>query len=173
MSIAAPLKCADLGLGREVLKEDFHARCVLPKESESLAQEYPVRLGRNADDDFLGLFPLRLPREPRCALGRGQNPARFPKEPASRRRELDVPFDAAQQVHFELGFEIPNLLAQGRLGGVQAVRRAAEMELFRDRHEVAKVPQLQGGFLFIRSDVSKRSKSTMGSLGAAGHMIEV
>ena len=103
----------------------------------------------------------------------GQNPARLPKEPISRRCELDVPPDAAQEVHFQLGFEIANLLAQGRLGGVQAVRRAAEMELFGDRHEVAQVPQLHSGFLFIRSDVSKRSRSTMGSLGAAGHMIEI
>ena len=132
-----------------------------------------IETAGNADDDLLRFLPLRLPREPRGALCRGQNPARFPKEPASRRRELDVPFDAAQQIDLELGFEIPNLLAQGRLGGVQAVRRAAEMEFFRDRHEVAKVPQLQGGFLFNRSDVSNRSKSTVGSPGAGGHMIEI
>jgi hypothetical protein len=51
-----------------------------------------------------------------------------------------VPLDAAQQIDFELGFEIPNLLAQGRLRDVQAVRGVAEMEIFRDRDEVAKVP---------------------------------
>lgn len=148
----APLKCSDLSLGREVLKEDFHSRRVLSKESESLAQEHPVRLGRNADDDLLGFFPLRLSRESGRALRGGENLARFPKEPISRRCELDMPPDAAQQVHLELGFEIPNLLAEGRLGGVQAVRRAAEMELLRDRDEVAKVPQLHLFLNFNRSD---------------------
>ena len=69
-----------------------------------------------------------------------QNAARFPKEPLTRRSQLDVAPDAAQEVHLELGLEIPNLLAQGRLGGVEAVRGAAEMEVFGDRDEVPKVP---------------------------------
>ena len=110
---------------------------------------------------------------PGGALGRGQNPARFPKEPVSRRCELDVPLDAAQQIDFELGFEIPNLLAQGRLGGVQAVRGAAEVEIFRDRDEVAKVPQLHDTVPFNRSDVSTRSKQTIESAGAEGGMIGI
>ena len=84
-----------------------------------------------------------------------------------------MPPDAAQQIDFELRFEIPNLLAQGRLGGVKAVRRAAEMEFFRDRDEVAKVPQLHGAVLFNRSDVSTRSKQTIGSVGAESHMIGI
>jgi hypothetical protein len=53
-----------------------------------------------------------------------------------------MPLNAAQQVDFELRFEISDLLAQGRLGSLDAVRGVAEVEFFRDRDEVAKVPQL-------------------------------
>jgi hypothetical protein len=47
------------------------------------------------------------------------------------------------------------------------------VELFPNRHEVAKVPQLHGGFPFNRSDVSTRSKQTIGSVGAEGCMIGI
>jgi hypothetical protein len=47
--------------------------------------------------------------------------------------------DRFRALKHRIGFEIPNLLAQGRLGGVQAVRGAAEMQIFRDRDEVAEV----------------------------------
>jgi hypothetical protein len=90
----------------------------------------------------LEFFSRRLPRHPGRALGGGQDPAGLLKEPASRGRQLDVPPDPAQEIDLELGLEIPDLLAQGRLRGVQAARGAAEMKLFRDSDEVTKVPQL-------------------------------
>ena len=52
-------------------------------------------------------------------------------------------FDAPQQVDLELFFEVSDLLTQGRLRGVQTVRGAAEMELFRDPDEVSKMAKLQ------------------------------
>ena len=138
----ASAESLDLRLRCEVLKEDFGRWRVLAKNRERPSQELPVRFRRDPDDDFLGFFSRRLPRQPGRALGCGQDPTGFLKKPASRRRQLDVALDPAQEVDFELGFEIPDLLAQGRLRGVQAVRGAAEMELFRDRDEVTKVPQL-------------------------------
>ena len=145
----APAEGLDLSLRREVLKEDLDRRRVLPEEPEGLAQERPVGLRRNADDQLPGFLPRRLPRQARRALGRGQNPARFPEEPISRRRELDVTPDAPQKIDLELGLEIPDLLAQGRLGGVETVRGAAEVEVLGDRDEVAKVPQLHEAVPFI------------------------
>ena len=37
----------------------------------------------------------------------------------------------------------PDLLRERRLGHVQPLRRAAEVQLLGDRHEVAQVPQLE------------------------------
>ena len=116
----------------------------MPRNTQSVSGEIPITISAT--------LRAPLPRQPGGALGRGEDPARFPKEPSPRRRELDVALDAAQQVDLELGLEIADLLAQGRLGRVQAFRRAAEMELLRDRDEIAKMSQLHVSVPFHRSD---------------------
>jgi hypothetical protein len=47
-----------------------------------------------------------------------------------------MPPGPGKQIHLELGLEVLNLLAQGRLGSVQPAGRVSEMKLFRDRDEV-------------------------------------
>jgi hypothetical protein len=80
---------------------------------------------------------------------------------AARQRRAE----RAQPIDFELGFEIPNLLTQGKLGGVQAVRGAAEMAIFRDRDEISKVAKLQAD-LSDRWEVSILSEETIGRASA-------
>ena len=51
---------------------------------------------------------------------------------------------AVEEPHAELGLELADLLADGRLRHVQALGGAAEMQLLRDRDEVPQVSQLHG-----------------------------
>jgi len=54
-----------------------------------------------------------------------------------------------------------NLLAQGRLGGVQSARRMPEMKLFGDGDEISKMTKLHTD-LFNRWAVSILSEQTIG-----------
>ena len=51
--------------------------------------------------------------------------------------------DAREQFDAELPLELLNLPAEGRLGDVEALRRAREVSLFRDRDERASESELQ------------------------------
>src|SRR4030095_11141672 len=132
----------DLGLGREVLKKNLDRGGVLPEEPQRTAEKRPIRFRRNAYHALPGLFALCLSRQPRRAFGRGQDPACLLEKPPPGRRELDVPFDAPQQVDFELLFEISNLLTQRRLRGVQTGRGVAKMEFLGDPDEISKMTKL-------------------------------
>ena len=68
------------------------------------------------------------------------------EERATRLGELDAaPTPAAvQQACADLFLELPDLLAQGRLGDPQPLGRAPEVELLGDRQEVADPPEVRG-----------------------------
>jgi hypothetical protein len=53
------------------------------------------------------------------------------------------PLTAGQQPRAQLRFKLLHLGAEGRLGDVQAVRCPGEMEIFRDRHEIAQLPGIE------------------------------
>ena len=93
----------------------------------------------DANGELAGLAPLRLPRETGGALRRGQNAARLLEKSLTRRSQRDTPLGSKKEIHFELALEVPNLLAQRRLRGVQPARRMSEMKFFRDCDEVSKV----------------------------------
>jgi hypothetical protein len=99
---------------------------VLGEEAQRPAQEEPVGIGRDPDDEDPGLFPRRLPRETRGALGRGQNAARLLQEPLARGRQLRVTSGPGQETDLELALQVLDLLAQGRLGDVQPDRRPSK-----------------------------------------------
>ena len=63
------------------------------------------------------------------------------QHPAGR-GELDPAAVAQQQLGADLGLERLDLLTQRRLRDVQALRRAAEVQLFGDGDEVSEVAQL-------------------------------
>jgi hypothetical protein len=72
--------------------------------------------------------------------------------------------DSSEQIDLELSLEIPNLLTERGLGSVQLVRRAPEMKLVRDGHEIAKVTELHTQPALDRFGVSTRAKETIGRL---------
>src|SRR5512143_532323 len=128
-------KGGDLGLRRQILKDDFHRRGVLGEETKDRTQEKPVGLRGNADGELERLAPRRVPRDAGGALRRGENAARLVEKSLTRRSQRDPPLGSKKEIDLELALEISNLLAQGRLGGVEPARRMAEMKLFRDRDE--------------------------------------
>src|ERR1700730_8424945 len=72
-----------------------------------------------------------------------------------------MPPGPGKKIHLELGLEVLNLLAQGRLRGVQPAGRMSEMKLFRDSDEVAKMAKLQRD-LSDRWTASILSEQTIG-----------
>jgi hypothetical protein len=52
---------------------------------------------------------------------------------------------AIQQLRPDVFFQLPDLLAQGRLRSPEARRRTREIELFGNGHEAAQVTQFHGG----------------------------
>jgi len=75
-------------------------------------------------------------------------PARLARSAALEQRatgggELDVAAGAHEQVGAERALELVNLVAQRRLGDVEARGSPAEMELLRDGQEVAQQARLE------------------------------
>ena len=79
------------------------------------------------------------------AVGVIQELAGFAQEYPARGRQLNPPIGALQQLDSDLTFKPANLLAERRLRGAEPRRGAREVQLFRDRHEVAQVTQFHGG----------------------------
>ena len=77
----------------------------------------------------------RLARALARARGAGQQVARVLEQRRARRGERDAAAIALEQPHAELVLERPHLLADARLGQVQPVGGAAEVQLLGDRDE--------------------------------------
>ena len=77
-------------------------------------------------------------------VGMIQDLAGFAQECPARDRELNPPIGALQQLDPDVTFKPTNLLAERRLRGAEPRRGAREVQLFRDRHEVAQVTQFHG-----------------------------
>jgi hypothetical protein len=138
---------------------------VLGEEAQGPAQEEPVGIGRDPDDEDPGLFPRRLPRETRGAIGRGQNAAGLLEEPLARGRQLRMPPGPGQETDLELALQVLNLLAQGGLRDVQPDRRASEVKLLRHCHEIPQMAKLHVPPL-DRLSVSTLSEQTIGRWSA-------
>jgi hypothetical protein len=50
---------------------------------------------------------------------------------------------AFEELEAEVALELPDLLGERRLGNVQALGGASEVELFGDGHEVAQIAQVR------------------------------
>jgi chaperonin GroEL len=72
-----------------------------------------------------------------------------------------MPLGSPEEIHLELALQVLNLLAQGRLGGVQSARSMPEMKLFGDGDEISKMTKLHTD-LFNRWAVSILSEQTIG-----------
>ena len=76
------------------------------------------------------------------ALDFRQRPPRSIQERHARQCELDTPAGPHEQRRPYKCLELPDLLAEGRLGDVQPARGPAEVQFLGDRDEVAQVPEL-------------------------------
>lgn len=136
-----------LGVRCEILKEHVDGGNVLREEPERLPQESPVGFRRDPDHDLPRLGSRCLPRKTTGVLGRGQNPPRLVEEALAGRRQFDMPLGATKEIHLELPFEVSDLLAQGRLGSVEASSRTAEVQFFGDRREISQVAKFHAAFI--------------------------
>jgi hypothetical protein len=78
-----------------------------------------------------------------CALERGERERCLLEERATRGGELDLAAGAHEEIRAERSLELPDLVAERRLGDVEARGGAAEMELLRDGQEVAQQARLE------------------------------
>lgn len=76
------------------------------------------------------------------ALGGRKREPRLGKKCATGRRELHTASDTIEEQRANFALEVANLPAERWLRDVEALRRSPEMELLRDRDEIAKVPEL-------------------------------
>src|SRR5581483_6714478 len=74
-----------------------------------------------------------------------QDATRLVEKRGSRRRQGHGVGRAVKEAHPELLLELAHLLADGRLGDVQPLRSAAEMQLLRDGDEVPQVSEFHSG----------------------------
>src|SRR5204863_4142714 len=63
-----------------------------------------------------------------------------------------------EQLDLELAFEVPDLLAQGRLGSAQPARRMPEVKLFGNRDKIPKMTELHDTFLIAGASRPERYK---------------
>ena len=82
----------------------------------------------------------RVPGDLRGAVHVRQDLPRLGQERRPGRGQRDVVGAAFEQADAELAFQPLHLLAQRRLHDVLSLGRPAEVQLLRQRHEVAKLP---------------------------------
>ncbi|HUL80905.1 MAG TPA: hypothetical protein VL131_02120 [Gammaproteobacteria bacterium] len=82
----------------------------------------------------------RLLREPSRMLDAAQNVLRLAQKYSSCVRQGDVVATAIEQLGTDGALQPPDLLAQRGLRGTNPCRRAREIQLFGDGHEVPQMP---------------------------------
>ena len=113
-------------------------------------QEYPDHFGKNSvqgrshdtDAQVAEFAAAGEPGQPHGFLSLGEGRTSPLQEHRSGLGERNAPPRAFEKLHPELPLELPDLLAEGGLRDCQPLSRAAEMERFRERVEIAKVSQL-------------------------------
>jgi hypothetical protein len=134
VDIASP-EGVDLGLRRQILKDDVDRRGVLSEKAKGLAQEKPVSLRGDAHGELLRLAARRLPRETGGALRRG----RMPRASRSATRRVNATRRGPEEIHFELA-PGPESAGSRRLR-CSAGSPHVEMKLWRPR-QISKMTKL-------------------------------
>jgi len=138
---AAVVELAQL-LGRtELVQAQRDIRRLLAERAQQLGHE---AIHRRADEPHrqpAHLAALDAPRLAGGVLDGLEDLARPHEERGARRGQLDLALVAREQLRADLLLELADLLAERRLGHVQPLRRAAEVQLLGDGHEVAKVSE--------------------------------
>ena len=98
---------------------------------------------READIDRSGLAVRHPPGQHGRALRQLEEVPRIGQKTLPRGRQPDGPVAALQQRHIENAFEDLDLPAERRLRHIQPLRRATEMQFFRNCNEAAQLAQLK------------------------------
>ena len=130
-------------VGRRALLELQHDVGPLEHEGAHEVGDDPVeRRADEADPEPAGLAGADPARGVERALEPGEHPADVAEQHLARRRERDAPARAREERRADGGLQLADRVAERRLGHVQPLRRAAEVELLRDGDEVAEVVEL-------------------------------
>src|SRR6185312_6060823 len=97
-----------------------------------------------ADAQRADLAARRAPCRLNGALGLRQGGARLGEEQAAGLGELDAAPVALQELGSELALDRLYLERQRRLADIQPLRRAGEMQLLGQHHEIAELPEVHG-----------------------------
>ena len=137
-------------LGRpHLVQPQRDVRRLHAKRAQQLGHERVHGRADEADGEAPDLAALHAPRLARGVLDRGEDLARADEERRPGGGQLDLALVAQQQRRADLLLELADLLAQRRLGHVQALRRAAEVQLLGDGDEVAQVSELHGSSVMM------------------------
>jgi hypothetical protein len=98
-----------------------------------------------AEPKLVGAAPSRVARGRPRDLRLLQDAPGLVEERGSRRGQGHAALRAVEEPHAKLLLELAHLLADGRLRDVQALCRAAEVQLLRDGNEVSEVSEFHGG----------------------------
>ena len=140
---------------------------------QQLGDERVHRRAHEADGEPADLAALDAPRLARRVLDRGENVARALQERRPGGGQLDLALVAQQQRRAHLLLEPADLLAQRGLGHVQPFRRAAEVQLFRDGHEVAQMAELHAVIMVAIDEFHAREGTIrLGQLLKAAGLVE-
>src|SRR3954468_18589342 len=138
----AALELAQL-LGRaELVQSQRDVGGFLAERPQPLGDDRVHRRADEADGEPADLAPLHAAGFERRGLHGVEDLPRALEERGAGRGQLHAVLVAQQQLGADLLLELADLLAQRRLGHVQALGRAAEMQLLRDGDEVAEVAEL-------------------------------
>ena len=140
----AVLELAQLLAGAELVQAQRDVRRVVAERAQQLGHERVHRRADEADRQPADLAALDAPGLARCVLDRVEDLPRPDEERLAGGRQLDPALVAQQQRRPDLLLELADLLAQRRLRHVQALGRAAEVQLLGDDDEVAQVAELHG-----------------------------
>ncbi len=112
------------------------SRCTTRGTSDRSAE--PAKLTRSVP-----VCPSWMRRALCAARSRSASTARASRRNAvAGRRHLHAPARPREELAAQLVLQQPDLVAQRRLGHVEPLGRAAEVQLLGDRHEVAELTQL-------------------------------
>src|SRR3954469_9068533 len=82
-----------------------------------------------------------------CALGEGERQPRLGQERTTACGELNAARHALEQRYLELALQVAYLPAQRRLRDVESLRGPAEVQFFRDGHEIPQMSKLHRPYL--------------------------
>ena len=112
----------------------------------SARQNADVGRRKSADRELARAPVGSLLREPPGMLDAAEDVLRLAQEDAAGVGQRHVMTAAIEQRHADRFLELPDLLAERRLRGVQACSRAREAQLVGHRHEIAQVSEFHGSY---------------------------